>query len=695
MKSSIKSKSNSNYIFLVILLVISLLVVTVPMLDINLDFRKQAKVGDADVDFSQTTKVKNEQFTGEYSSKENRYFTSYNSKIWEEQEIPETVTTTDSDNSYFVTKDRMNFSTIYISSQELSKVFKTAFAQKTTVEDLNKFADSLEKGFNLKSPNKYSKITYVGREIVDFNGHMAIRFEFAEELFGQSTSYYEYAVPNKNYYIEVETKSVNEYAGKILVEDFIKNISFEKKLATVLGEMTELTESQSTALVKPSVVNIIHTFCDQIKGAPEYTFLGTYEICNGAQGSGFFVGENYIATNGHVVTSFPEETVIANFIIFNPQIENFIVDYIKESVFQATDIRLTTNEAQQLGFIILQNPAGMHSIISELYKSMKEGHFTVTRSVDNHYVGFGNKAFELKEEELTGKNIENYIAENESVVKVSLVDFDLGNYFAKETIIDGEKPTGSDVALLALNKDSDITLPSLNLSNSSVREGDEILVVGFPGLVSGDQESAMLINYDSSSTQATISKGIISSIKKDNGGQNLYQTDASIDHGNSGGPAFNNKSEIIGVATYGIESSIGSFNFLRDIADLRKLALANDINLDDKPSKTYQNWEKGLEYFWNSRFTKAINEFKKVERDYPMHPDAAEYIKDAEAEIEAGNDVDLLFGFQKSYVFGGMGGIIVLLLSAAFVVFKKKIGVKAVSQEVQESPEANLQKSKK
>lgn len=673
-------QSKKNYILLAVIFAISLLLIAVPALDLNFDFRQQAKVGSPDIDFSQTTTTK--QSSGLYSSAQNRYFITYNPKNWEEAKLPESVSSTDTDSSYFVTKDRRNFSTIYISSQELPKAYEATFAEEISAQNLETFAESLEKNFDLQSPNPYSKIQYVGKSIVDFNGQLAIRFEFSEELFGESSSYYEYVVPNKTYYIEVETKSVNAFTGELLIAEFIKNISFERDIAAVLGEMTELTEAQSTALVKPSVISIIHTFCDQIKGNEKYTFLGTYEICNGSQGSGFFVGDNYIATNGHVVAHYPEEAVIANLLTFNPQIEDFIIDYIKEVIFQTEGIRLTTDQAQQIGAIVLQNPAGLRAFVSDLYSSLEAGDFTVTRSVDNHYVGFGNKAFELKDQELTIKNITDFVSTNESVMKVSLVDYDLGNYFAKKTFIDGEKPTGSDVALLALDKDQDFVLPSLTLSNSSVREGDEILVIGFPGLVSGNQQSAMLIDYDNSSTQATISKGIISSIKKDNGGQNLYQTDASIDHGNSGGPAFNNKSEIIGVATYGIESSIGNFNFLRDVNDLRKLADANDVDLDATPSDTYKNWGQGLEYFWASRYTKAIAEFEKVKRDYPMHPEVDEYIADAEAEIEAGNDIDLIFGFQKMQLFGGVGAALAAVVVIAAVSLKKKAGAQEVVTQV-------------
>ena len=102
----------------------------------------------------------------------------------------------------------------------------------------------------------------------------------------------------------------------------------------------------------------------------------------------------------------------------------------------------------------------------------------------------------------------------------------------------------ADVALILL--DRPVTrFPSARLGNSDeVRIGDEVFIIGAPlGLTH------------------SVSKGIISGrhsekkITRDLNSMEFFQTDASINQGNSGGPMFNMDGEVIGIV-----SSILSFS---------------------------------------------------------------------------------------------------------------------------------------
>ncbi len=95
-----------------------------------------------------------------------------------------------------------------------------------------------------------------------------------------------------------------------------------------------------------------------------------------------------------------------------------------------------------------------------------------------------------------------------------------------------------DAALLLVESSELQTLGTI-APFASVQEGEDVVAVGNPGVPGMD------ITFDH-----TITKGIVSGKR---GG--LYvQTDAAINHGNSGGPLLNEGGEIVGINTYSFSS---------------------------------------------------------------------------------------------------------------------------------------------
>ncbi len=92
-----------------------------------------------------------------------------------------------------------------------------------------------------------------------------------------------------------------------------------------------------------------------------------------------------------------------------------------------------------------------------------------------------------------------------------------------------------DLALLKVEEDLDMEIPQLYLGDSTVvKEGDEVFTIGNP---MGLERSA--------------SQGIISKINRNFEGRLYVQTTAPIAPGNSGGPLFNERGEVIGVTNMG------------------------------------------------------------------------------------------------------------------------------------------------
>lgn len=122
----------------------------------------------------------------------------------------------------------------------------------------------------------------------------------------------------------------------------------------------------------------------------------------------------------------------------------------------------------------------------------------------------------------------NHVIDNAQQVSVTLSD---GTEYPASIV---GRDSKEDLAVLQVKADR--PLPSVPLGHSDeARIGDWVLAIGNPFGLSG-----------------TVTAGIISSRKR-NVEHGLYddfiQTDAAINHGNSGGPLFNLKGEVIGINT--------------------------------------------------------------------------------------------------------------------------------------------------
>lgn len=105
-----------------------------------------------------------------------------------------------------------------------------------------------------------------------------------------------------------------------------------------------------------------------------------------------------------------------------------------------------------------------------------------------------------------------------------------------ERFLDDER----DVALIKIQEEQ---LPSLSLGNADdLGVGKKVFILGFP--------STAEINENSPS-EATFTQGVVSAIKQTEDGQlRIFQTDAKVSQGSSGGPLFNDRGEVLGMVTF-------------------------------------------------------------------------------------------------------------------------------------------------
>lgn len=150
----------------------------------------------------------------------------------------------------------------------------------------------------------------------------------------------------------------------------------------------------------------------------------------------------------------------------------------------------------------------------------------------------------------------NHVVKNAESVKLHFQNGE--DYDAKVIGTDAK----TDLALLKI--ESTKTFPYVNLSKADAKVGDWVMAVGNPFGLGG-----------------TVTAGIISARGRDIGSgpyDDYLQIDASINKGNSGGPAFNLQGEVVGVNTAIFSPSGGSVgigfaipaNIVSDVVDSLK-----------------------------------------------------------------------------------------------------------------------------
>jgi putative serine protease PepD len=181
--------------------------------------------------------------------------------------------------------------------------------------------------------------------------------------------------------------------------------------------------------------------------------------------------------------------------------------------------------------------------LTQLYKNVAPGvvDITVTSSSGSGVTGSGAQAegsgFVI---DTSGDIVTNqHVVAGATSIKVRFQD----GTVAKATLV-GTDPS-SDIAVIKVSGDSSLLHPLTFGSSSSLQVGDEVAAIGSPF---GLPES--------------MTTGIVSAVNRTITAPNKFsisgsiQTDAAINHGNSGGPLLNTSGQVIGVNAQ-IESDSG------------------------------------------------------------------------------------------------------------------------------------------
>jgi serine protease Do len=219
------------------------------------------------------------------------------------------------------------------------------------------------------------------------------------------------------------------------------------------------------------------------------------------------------------------------------------------------------------------------------------------------------------EQRITHKRLteaqEDQVAANTRVQSRMIVLLDSGKQYDAEIKAYSDPITtvgGKDVAILKIDGNN---LPTVPLGDSDrVNVNDRVFIIGYPG--GGDVSEA-------SDLVATSSDGIISAVKvKDNSGSPLIQTNANINHGNSGGPAFNSAGEVIGIATFGKQEP--GFNFLVPISTAKEFI--RTAGAEPQRGAFDATWHQALDAYTEADWSKAHSLLNDILELIPGQPEA-------------------------------------------------------------------------
>ncbi len=118
---------------------------------------------------------------------------------------------------------------------------------------------------------------------------------------------------------------------------------------------------------------------------------------------------------------------------------------------------------------------------------------------------------------------------------------------------------GKDVAIVKIEA-RDLPVVKLAPRSTDLNLGQTLFVIGFPGVVAAHELLSQATRFEPS-----VTVGRVSGFKQDVGGQRVIQTDAAIIQGNSGGPVFDERGQVIGAATFtSLQGTqvVQGFNFL-------------------------------------------------------------------------------------------------------------------------------------
>jgi len=219
-------------------------------------------------------------------------------------------------------------------------------------------------------------------------------------------------------------------------------------------------------------------------------------------------------------------------------------------------------------------------------------------------------------------------------------------------VVDFRPVSQGDVALLKVEA-NDMASSEL-ATDTDVEVGQQIISVGYPGSTDKITDESM----DPDNKDGTVSA------KKTAGSVPVYETNAALSGGMSGGPTVGLDGRVVGINSRGPAGETQAFNFIAPAAGLAELLNRNGVKA--QLGSLDVQFRNGLNDYYAGHYTSAIATFDKILALAPSYQQAAVFKTNATKARAQYGDVSTSSGSKTIlYVVGGLG--VALLVIAAVI----------------------------
>ena len=319
--------------------------------------------------------------------------------------------------------------------------------------------------------------------------------------------------------------------------------------------------------------------------------------------------------------------------------------------------------------------------------SMSEEDQQKTPTDEEKLDAFGDRVVEYLLKESSFDIKKSLAVLNPSSQKEKLADLFAEGFPAKTiSVYDDFYKDNQDAAIIKIDQRG---LPSIKIGDpASVKMGEKIYIFGFPATAEFNQKNLL---------ESTFTQGVVSAFKdSENKDFKIFQTDAKVSQGSSGGPLLNGSGEVIGLITYQtgeLDQGAGdNFAFAIPITIARQIVEKNYLSqLSQETARPveggyFSHFRSGLDYLLGQNCASAIKEFnlakQGVNPDFQADRQIDPYIERCRVMIASGSSIDSDWDVFRNkirstdyfiWILAGVGGMMVIVLVAVILVLVARI----------------------